>query len=127
MKHSIVAGAALCIVSLICPGGARAEDELCGGSFRVRAGQQSQAYISTRAGRPCNMTYVTFGSSRASAGIAIVKRPRNGSASVSGTGFRYAPRPGFKGTDVMTLRFSWNGPPSNKLTSGLVTFDITVE
>jgi hypothetical protein len=127
MNHPVIAGAMLCIASFTCATGAAAEDERCGGKYTVRAGQHSQGYIYARAGRPCTMNYAVFGSSRASAGITIVDRPRNGSASVSGTGIRYASKAGFKGSDTMKLRFSWRGPPSNKQASGTVTFAISVE
>jgi hypothetical protein len=126
-SHPVMVGAMLCIASVLCAGGAAAEDEMCGGSYTARSGQHSEGYIYVRAGKPCKMIRMALGASRASAGIAIVTRPRNGSASASGTGIRYAPRAGFKGTDKMTVRFSWNGPPSNKLTSGSVTFTVIVE
>lgn len=91
------------------------------------SGQQTQAWLDTRAGKPCHMTYVVFGNSRGSSGISVVSAPKNGSVSTSGTGFRYAPRAGFHGTDQFTLRFSWNGPPSNKPSSGTVVFSMRVE
>jgi hypothetical protein len=126
MRNPIVRSAAMLVV-LLAAGVAEAQETRCGGGYRVMAGQQSQAWLDTRAGKPCHMTYVTAGNSRASTGIQIVNAPKNGSASASGTGFRYAPRAGFRGTDQMTLRFGWNGPPSNKPSSGTVIFNIRVE
>jgi len=99
----------------------------CRGTYTVRAGQHSQAHISTAAGKPCKMTYVTFGTSRAASGIRIASGPKNGSAATDSSGFRYAPKSGFRGTDTMTVDFTWNGPPSNKPAIGHVTFNITVD
>ena len=126
MRYPTVGSVAL-LAALLAAGVAQAQEVRCGGGYRVMAGQQSQAWLDTRAGKPCHMTYVTSGSSRASTGIQVVSAPKNGTASTSGTGFRYAPRAGFRGTDQMTLRFGWNGPPSNKPSSGTVTFNIRVE
>ncbi len=107
-------------------GAAQAQDTRCGGGFSARAGQHFQAHIDTRPGKPCSMVGYTMAHSRGSSGIAITSAPRHGRAATTATGFRYAPNPGFRGKDVMTLRFSWNGPPRNKPSSGLVTFHITV-
>jgi hypothetical protein len=119
--------AAAALAALLLSGAAKAQDTRCGGGYRAMAGQHTQGHIDTRPGRPCSMTYVTFGTSRASTGIQVVSAPKHGTASTGGTGFRYAPRAGFRGTDQMTLRFGWNGPPSNRPSSGTVTFHIRVE
>jgi hypothetical protein len=126
MRNSVLMAAIIAAV-LAAAGSASAQDSRCGGRYTVRAGQHSQGTISTRSGKPCKMTYITSGTSRASSGIQIATGPRNGSASTDSTGIRYAPRPGFRGADTMTVRFNWNGPPSNKPSSGLVTFAIMVE
>jgi hypothetical protein len=112
---------------LLAAGSAQAQDTRCGGGFSARAGQHSQAYIDTRPGKPCSVIGYALGHSRGSSGIAITSGPRHGRASATSTGFRYAPNPGFRGKDAVTVRFNWNGPPSNRPSSGLVTFHITVE
>ncbi|MGZ5866562.1 MAG: Ig-like domain-containing protein [Xanthobacteraceae bacterium] len=125
--HDQVLKSTMIAAVLLAAGAAEAQDTRCGGGYRTMAGQQTQAWLDTRAGKPCHMTYVTFGNSRGSSGISVVSAPKNGSVSTSGTGFRYAPRAGFHGTDHMTLRFGWNGPPSNKPSSGTVVFNVRVE
>jgi hypothetical protein len=127
MRILAFTGATIATAFLTTASAAVAQETRCGGGYTVRAGQHSQASISTRAGTPCKMTYVTFGTSRASSGIQITAAPRNGRASADGSGFRYAPKAGFHGTDTMTVRFHWNGPPSNKPATGLVTFAIAVD
>jgi hypothetical protein len=126
MRHRNLSLAALA-AALFAASAAQAQDARCGGGYSVRAGQHTQAWLDTRMGKPCHMTYITNGTSRASTGIQVISAPKHGSASASGTGFRCAPRAGFRGTDQMTLRFGWNGPPSNKPTSGTVAINIRVE
>lgn len=127
MNRWIVGGLLGCIPLVAFSGNGLAQDVRCGGGYRAMAGQQTTAWLDTRAGKPCHMTAVTFGRSRASSGISVVSAPKNGRVTTTGTGFHYAPRAGFHGTDQMTLRFSWNGPPSNKPSSGTVVFNMRVE
>jgi hypothetical protein len=126
MIDKIFTFAMLCALSFAGMNAAFAEHTRCGGGYRAMAGQQTTAWLDARAGRPCYMGRVTFGR-RVSTGITVVSTPKHGSVSTDGTGFRYAPRAGFHGTDQMTLRFGYNGPPSNKPSSATVVFNVRVE
>ncbi|MGZ3409233.1 MAG: hypothetical protein ACXWKA_02625 [Xanthobacteraceae bacterium] len=57
--HDQVLKSTMIAAVLLAAGAAEAQDTRCGGGYRTMAGQQTQAWLDTRAGKPCHMTYVT--------------------------------------------------------------------
>jgi phage tail tape-measure protein len=77
-------------------------------------------------GQPCRVeTFMRFEPQRIPYVSAEVTRaPANGTATATGQGIAYMPRPGFAGTDsfVVVSRGEWQGRP----VTGQITFDVTV-
>lgn len=77
-------------------------------------------------GQPCRVeTFMRFEPQRVPyASAEVTRAPTNGTATASGTGIAYTPRPGFAGSDsfVVVSRGEWQGRP----VTAQITFTVTV-
>ena len=116
------------IVPFILDSNATAQEQSCAAKYRFIWGQQSQGLFSTSVGTPCRVRLRMLGTSTISL-AQIVEGPRNGVAAAGSEGtIRFQPKPGFVGTDSMTVRYRGTrgiGSPGVP-EEATVTFAITV-
>ena len=118
----VIAGA---VISLVLDGSAAAQERSCAAKYSFRWGQQSQGLFSTKAGISCRVSLLMFGNSTISS-AQIIQGPGNGTAVASSNGtIRFQPKPGFTGTDSMTVRYGGTGAAGVQR-EATVTFVITV-
>jgi hypothetical protein len=117
------------IVGLIVPSmldsSAIAQEQSCAAKYRFIWGQQSQGLFSTKVDTPCRVRLRMFGTATISS-AQIVERPRSGVAAAGSEGtIRFQPKPGFVGTDSITVRYRGTGS-AGAPEEATVTFAITV-
>lgn len=125
--HSVrLAAAALAVAIVAAPAAAQQTCEVPAfrGAQQPGGAQATMRVVNT--GQPCRVeTFMRFEPQRMPYASAEVTRPpANGTATASGTGIAYTPRPGFAGTDsfVVVSRGEWQGRP----VTGQITFAVTV-
>ena len=123
--RSIFLFSAACILGAsLSPIDASAQEAACRANYHFMWGQDSQGSISNDGAAACRLQ-IRLGGRSSMSSVEIVKQPSNGTASPAGaSSLVFKPKPGFKGSDSMVVRFSGTGPSGPGTST--VTFALTV-